>query len=73
MCSSCQSRSFYHWKGKTQEDAETLLSIKTARTLFEPAIARIKDVHRYEVPEIVGTDIVAGFSGYLDWIDQVTG
>jgi periplasmic divalent cation tolerance protein len=66
-------QSFYHWKEKTQEDAETLLLIKTTRALFEPAIARIKDVHRYEVPEIVGTDIVVGFSGYLDWIDQVTG
>jgi periplasmic divalent cation tolerance protein len=61
-------QSFYHWKEKTQEDAETLLLIKTTRALFEPAIARIKDVH-----EIVGTDIVVGFSGYLDWIDQVTG
>ena len=24
------------------------------------------------VPEIVGTDLVAGFQGYFDWIDQVT-
>jgi periplasmic divalent cation tolerance protein len=65
-------QSFYHWKEKTQQDNETLLLIKTRKALFEAAIARIKDVHRYEVPEIVATDIVTGFPGYLDWIDQVT-
>lgn len=65
-------QSFYHWKEKTQQDNETLLLIKTRKALFEAAIARIKDVHRYEVPEIVGTDLVAGFQGYFDWIDQVT-
>jgi periplasmic divalent cation tolerance protein len=65
-------QSFYHWKEKTQQDDETLLLIKTRKALFGAAIARIKDVHRYEVPEIVGTDLVAGFQGYFDWIDQVT-
>ncbi len=65
-------QSFYHWKEKTQADNETLLLVKTRKSLFEAAIARIRDVHRYEVPEIVGTDLVAGFRGYFDWIDQVT-
>ncbi len=65
-------QSFYYWKEKTQADSETLLLIKTRKALFDRAIARIKDVHRYEVPEIVATDIVAGHQGYFDWIDQVT-
>lgn len=65
-------QSFYHWRDKTQQDHETLLLIKTRKSLFDRTIARIKDVHRYQVPEIVGTELVAGFQGYFDWIDQVT-
>lgn len=64
--------SFYRWEGKTQNEAELLLLIKTRTALFETAIARIKTVHPYTVPEIVGTQFVAGFPSYLDWIEEVT-
>ena len=65
--------SFYVWQGKTQNENELLLLIKTRTALFEAAIARIKSVHPYSVPEIVGTQFLAGFRGYLEWIDAVTG
>lgn len=64
--------SFYRWDGKTQNEAELLLLIKTRTALFEEAVARIKAVHPYTVPEIVGTEFLAGFKGYLDWIDDET-
>ena len=64
--------SFYRWDGKTRNEAELLLLIKTRTALFDETIARIKAVHSYSVPQIVGTGFVAGFSGYLDWIDDVT-
>jgi periplasmic divalent cation tolerance protein len=65
--------SFYVWQGKTQNEAETLLLIKTRSALFESAIARIKAVHSYSVPEIVAMPFSAGFAGYLGWIADVTG
>ena len=65
--------SFYIWEGKTQNENETLLLIKTRTALFEQAIARIKEVHSYTVPEIVATPFSAGFAGYLNWIGEVTG
>lgn len=64
--------SFYVWDGKTQNEAELLVLIKTRTTLFEDAIARIKAVHPYSVPQIVGTPFTAGFKDYLGWIDDVT-
>ena len=64
--------SFYVWQGKTQNENELLLLIKTRTALFEAAIARIKGIHPYSVPEIVGTPFSAAFKGYLDWIDGVT-
>ena len=65
--------SFYVWQGKTQNEAEVLLLVKTRSALFEKAIARIKAVHSYTVPEIVAMPFAAGFDGYFDWIEQVTG
>ncbi len=65
--------SFYSWQGRTQNEAELLLLVKTRRALFEKVIARIREVHSYTVPEIVALPFSAGFAGYLNWIDDVTG
>jgi periplasmic divalent cation tolerance protein len=64
--------SFYFWQGATQNEVELLLLVKTRSNLFEQAIARIKDIHSYTVPEIVALPFTAGFGSYLNWIDQVT-
>jgi periplasmic divalent cation tolerance protein len=64
--------SFYFWQGKTQNEAEVLLLVKTRCSLFEKSIARIKEIHSYTVPEIVALPFSAGFAGYLNWIDEVT-
>lgn len=64
--------SFYVWDGKTQNAEELLLLVKTRASLFEAAIARIKAVHPYDVPEIVATPFTAGFAPYLAWMDAAT-
>lgn len=64
--------SFYVWDGKTQNEPEVLLLVKTRSALFETAIARIKQIHSYSVPQIVATNFTAGFAGYFDWIASVT-
>lgn len=63
--------SFYVWDGKTRNEAEVLLLVKTRTALFERAIARIKAVHSYTVPQIVATTFTAGFTGYFDWMADV--
>jgi periplasmic divalent cation tolerance protein len=64
--------SFYVWQGATQNEPETLLLIKTRTAMFDKAMARIKQVHTYTVPEIVALPFSAGFTGYLNWIGDVT-
>ncbi len=64
--------SLYFWQGKTQNEAEVLLLIKTRTALFDAAIARIKQVHSYTVPEVVALPFSAGSQDYFDWIGQVT-
>ncbi|MEW6359144.1 MAG: divalent-cation tolerance protein CutA [Planctomycetota bacterium] len=65
-------RSIYRWQGKVCDDAEVLLIMKTRRDLFERLAARVKELHSYEVPEIIALPIVAGSAAYLKWIDEQT-
>jgi periplasmic divalent cation tolerance protein len=64
--------SVYRWEGAVQREPETLLLVKTRTALFETAIARIREVHPYSVPQIVGTPFLAGLPAYLDWIGDNT-
>ena len=64
--------SIYRWKGKIEHEAEALLIIKTRRAHFSLLEARVKELHPYEVPEIIAADIAAGNTPYLNWIDETT-
>lgn len=62
--------SHYTWQGRVQHEAEYVLHIKTRCALFSDLCDAIRDVHTYEVPEIVRIDITAGYKPYLDWIGE---
>ena len=61
--------STYRWQGAVQTDREWLLVVKTRRDRFEAVRAAIRELHSYEVPEIVMLDIADGDATYLAWID----
>lgn len=65
-------RSIYSWQGKIEDDSELLMVIKTKTTLFKELEKRVKELHSYTVPEIIGIEIKEGFKGYLDWLSEVT-
>lgn len=60
--------SVYRWEGKVEEASEQLLVIKTVAERFEAVKVRIKELHSYELPEIIAIPITKGSSEYLDWI-----
>ena len=64
--------SVFSWNGKIQEENETLMLVKTRTALFDATIARIKSLHRYDVPEIVAMPFTAGSAPYFQWMDEVT-
>ncbi len=65
-------RSIYRWKGKIWDEGELLLLIKTRTTLFEQVEGKIKEIHSYEVPEIVAVPIIRGSETYLNWLRKST-
>ena len=61
-------RSLYHWEGRTHDDSEVLVLVKTRASLFSKIARRVKELHSYEVPEIIALPIEAGDDAYLDWL-----
>ena len=65
-------RSIYRWRDAVEDASEHLLLIKTRASLFPAVQARVKELHSYEVPEIVAVEIKRGSPQYLDWIREST-
>lgn len=65
-------RSIYRWQGRVEDESEVLMIVKTKRTLFERLQGRVKELHSYEVPEIIGLPVIEGSKAYLDWLTQET-
>lgn len=63
--------SVYNWHRELCTDEEVLLVIKTTRAALDEVIPVVRDLHPYDVPEIVALPIVAGSEDYLRWIDEV--
>jgi periplasmic divalent cation tolerance protein len=66
-------RSIYRWKGKVEGSAEAVIIAKTRRGLFGRLVERVREIHSYELPCIVGFNIAAGEKRFLEWIDGETG
>ena len=62
--------SFFWWKSKIDRARESLLVIKTKRSLVPRLIREVKAAHSYSVCEIIVLPIIAGNKDYLDWIES---
>ena len=65
-------RSIYRWQGAIEDESEVLMIVKTKKTLFERLQKRVKELHSYSVPEIIGLPVTEGSKQYLHWLGQET-
>lgn len=63
-----QLLSIYKWEGQVERAHESLLIAKTTTEKTEELIERVREIHPYEVPEILTIDIDDGNPDYLDWL-----
>ena len=66
-------RSVYRWQGAIEHDQEWTLSCITSAARVEELAARVRELHPYEVPEVIATPVVAGSADYLEWVRTNTG
>ena len=62
--------SFYRWKGTVERDDEYQLVIKASRGRVSAIETRIKELHSYELPELLVLSVVDGSQPYLHWLIQ---
>ena len=65
--------SIYRWQGAIESAAESMMLIKTRATLLPAIELRLRDLHSYDVPELVAIPIRLGAQPYLDWLLASTG
>ena len=65
--------SIFWWQGKIDSSKEALLIIKTREALLDELIKKVKELHSYDVPEIIALPIIGGSKEYLKWLNDSTG
>jgi periplasmic divalent cation tolerance protein len=65
--------SIYEWQGAVERTTEWYCHLKTTAARFPALQARIRELHPYEVPEIIALPILDGNADYLRWIEQTVG
>lgn len=63
-----QVQSVYKWQGAVVKEQESLLVIKTTDAAFAKLEKRIRELHSYDVPEIIAVPLANGSKAYLDWL-----
>ena len=66
-------RSVFRWKGELQTSTETPALFKTTLERADALIARIKELHSYDVPAIVVWPIERLSADFADWVEQNVG
>jgi len=64
------SKSTYWWKGKLEESKEYLILIKTLSNFSDDVKKRLKELHNYEIPEIVEVKVKKCSKDYLSWVES---
>lgn len=64
--------SIYKWKGETECTGEVLALIKTSAGIYPTLEARLKDLHPYDVPEIVAVPACRVHPAYAQWVREMT-
>ena len=64
--------SHFWWQEKLDSARESLLIVKTKASLLPEIINLVKEIHSYEVPEVIALPIVGGNPDYLKWLDEET-
>lgn len=65
-------RSIFHWQGKIDQADEHLVILKGRSEHFQRIEQRVRDLHSYDVPEIIALPVIAGSAPYLKWLREET-
>ena len=62
--------SIFRWQEVLETDQEHLLIVKTRASKLEEVVQLVKEIHSYEVPEVIAVPVIGGNQEYLEWIGE---
>jgi periplasmic divalent cation tolerance protein len=65
--------SIYTWKGEIEATLETLVTYKTTTDRTAALLARLRELHPYDVPEMLQIPAESGWPAYLQWVRDSVG
>ena len=63
------ARSLYRWKGGVADEREVVVLMKVREGDWAALVARLHELHPYEVPECIAVRVAAGSPEYLAWFE----
>jgi periplasmic divalent cation tolerance protein len=61
-------RSVYRWRDAIEDEREYLLLIKTRALNYMKVERRVRELHAYEVPEVLALTVDRGSPPYIQWL-----
>lgn len=61
-------QAIYEWKGEIQSDKEVAVLFKTARSLQDELSRKLRALHPYDTPAIIGFEASHVEASYLSWL-----
>jgi periplasmic divalent cation tolerance protein len=63
-------RSIYRWQEKIEDAAEIVALLKTTAGKYAALERRVKELHPYDVPEIIALPVSRGLDAYMKWLGE---
>lgn len=64
--------SVYRWEGEVARESEVLVLMKTPARRVPELFRRVRELHPYEVPELVALPVEAVGEAYAGWVRDET-
>ena len=61
--------SVYHWQGTVEKVVENLLIFKTSEGRVDELVDGLRELHPYDLPEIIVLPVETGLAEYLRWVE----
>jgi periplasmic divalent cation tolerance protein len=62
--------SLFWWQGKLDSAKESLLIVKTKASQLSEIVPLVKEIHSYDIPELIALPIIGGNQDYLEWMEK---
>ncbi|MDP7548617.1 MAG: divalent-cation tolerance protein CutA [Alphaproteobacteria bacterium] len=62
--------SVYRWEGEVAEQEEVAMLLKTRRDMTVHVAERVKSLHSYDLPCVIGLPIQGGNPDFLAWLHR---